>query len=123
MMDEDMEKITKEWPKEFLVPIIDAELSDTDTIGSLIVTQVEHVRQSSGMKKWKKQDKVQNIESNEEDKTSGDNESISPGGGEDEAEGQGGGVVQTHSALRSRIRLQDRSSFPFEPDRLFQFPA
>jgi hypothetical protein len=33
-----MEQITKEWPEEFLVPVADAELSDTDTIGSPIVT-------------------------------------------------------------------------------------
>jgi hypothetical protein len=38
-----MEQITKEWSKEFLVPITDAELSKTDTIGSPIVTRVEHV--------------------------------------------------------------------------------
>jgi hypothetical protein len=25
LTDEDMEKITKEWPKEFLVPVTDAE--------------------------------------------------------------------------------------------------
>jgi hypothetical protein len=53
-MDEDMEQITKEWLEEFLVPVTDAELSDTDTIGSPIVTRVEHVGQSSGMKKQKK---------------------------------------------------------------------
>jgi hypothetical protein len=54
LTDEDMEQITKEWPEEFLVPVADAELSDTDTIGSPIVTRVEHVRQSSGTKKKKK---------------------------------------------------------------------
>jgi hypothetical protein len=57
-----MEQITKEWPEEFLVPVTDAELSDTDTIGSPIVTRVEHVRQSSGTKKKKKQEEVQDIE-------------------------------------------------------------
>jgi hypothetical protein len=40
---EDMEKITKEWPEEFLVPVADVELFDTDTIGSPMVTQVELV--------------------------------------------------------------------------------
>jgi hypothetical protein len=38
LTDEDMEQITKEWPEEFLVPVTNAELSDTDTIGSPIVT-------------------------------------------------------------------------------------
>jgi hypothetical protein len=54
LTDEDMEKITKEWPEEFFVPVIDAKLSDTNTIGSPIVTRVEHVGQSSGTKKKKK---------------------------------------------------------------------
>jgi hypothetical protein len=87
MMDDDMEQITKEWSEEFLVPVADAELSDTDTIGSPIVTRVEHVRQSSGTKKKKKQDEVQDIESDEEDNASEDNGSGSPRGGEDEEEG------------------------------------
>jgi hypothetical protein len=93
LTDEDMEQITKKCPKEFHVPIIDAELSDTDTIVRPIVTQVEHVRQSSGTKKQKKWDEVQDIESDEEDeeKNYGDNKSSSPGGGEQEEEGQGGG--------------------------------
>jgi hypothetical protein len=38
MIDEYMEQITKEWPEDFLVPVADAELFDTDTIGSSIVT-------------------------------------------------------------------------------------
>jgi hypothetical protein len=38
LKDEDMEKITKEWPEEFLVPVADVELSDTDMIGIPIVT-------------------------------------------------------------------------------------
>jgi hypothetical protein len=54
LTDEDMDKIMKEWPEKFLVPVADAEISDTDTIGSPLVTQVEHVRQSSGTKKKKK---------------------------------------------------------------------
>jgi hypothetical protein len=57
LTDDDMEQITKKWPEEFLVPVANAELSDTETIGSPIVTWVEHVRQSSGTKKKKKQDK------------------------------------------------------------------
>jgi hypothetical protein len=38
LTDEDMEQITKEWPEKFLLPIADAELFDTDTIKSPIVT-------------------------------------------------------------------------------------
>jgi carbamoylphosphate synthase large subunit len=89
LTDEDMEQITKEWPKEFLVHVVDAKLSDTNTIGNPIVTQVEHFKHSSGTKKKKKQEEVQDIESNKEDNVSEDNGSGSPGGGEDEVEGQG----------------------------------
>jgi hypothetical protein len=32
MTDEDMEEITKEWPKEFLVLVDDVELFDLDII-------------------------------------------------------------------------------------------
>jgi hypothetical protein len=39
-----MEEITKEWLVEFLVLVEDADLSDTDIIGSPLVTQVKHVR-------------------------------------------------------------------------------
>jgi hypothetical protein len=53
-----MEQIIKKWPKEFLVPVVDAKLSDTYTVGSPMVTRVEHVRQSSGTKKKKKQEEV-----------------------------------------------------------------
>jgi hypothetical protein len=91
IMDEDMDKITKEWLEEFLVPVADVELSDTETIGNPIVTRVEHVRQSSGTKKKKKQEEFQDIESDEEDNTSEDNGFDSPRGGGDEAEEQGGG--------------------------------
>jgi hypothetical protein len=80
-----MEQITKEWLKEFLVPIADAELSDTDTIGIPLVTQVEHVEQSSGTKKKKKQEEVQDIKTDEEYNVSEDNGFDSPGGGGDEA--------------------------------------
>ena len=58
LTDEDMEKIIKEWLEEFLVPVVDVELSNTDTIGSPIVTRVKHVRQSSGTKKKKKKEEV-----------------------------------------------------------------
>jgi hypothetical protein len=57
-MDDDMEQITKEWPEEFLVPVVDAELSYIDTIGIPIVTQVKHVGQTSGLKKKKKKEEV-----------------------------------------------------------------
>jgi hypothetical protein len=60
-----------------------------------MVTQVEHVRQSSGMKKKKKQEEMQDIETDEEDNASEENGSGSlGGGGEDEADGQGGGGEQ-----------------------------
>jgi hypothetical protein len=65
-----MEQITKECPEKFIVPLVDVELSDTNTIGNLIVTWVEHVKKSSGMKKNKKQEEVQDIETNEEDNAS-----------------------------------------------------
>jgi hypothetical protein len=84
--DEDMEEITKEWPKEFILPVADAELSDTDIIGSPLVTWVEHVGQTS-VKKKKKKEEVQDIETNEEDNTSEENGSISLGGGGDEVDG------------------------------------
>jgi hypothetical protein len=38
-----MDHITKEWLEDFLEPVVDVELSDTDTIGSLMVTLVEHI--------------------------------------------------------------------------------
>ena len=86
-----MEHITKEWPKEFLVPGVDTKLSDTDTIGSPMVTRVEHVEQSSGTKNKKKQEEVQNIETNEEDNASEENGFGSLGGGGDKENGQGRG--------------------------------
>jgi hypothetical protein len=87
-----MEQITKDYPKEFLVHVADAELSDTDTIGSPIVTRVEHVGQSSGMKNKKKQEAFQDIETDEADNAFEDNVSVSLiGGREDKEKGQGGG--------------------------------
>jgi predicted transcriptional regulator of viral defense system len=80
LIDEDMEQITKEWLEEFLVPVADEELSNTKTIGSPIVTWAEHVRQANGTKKKKRQEEVQDIESDEEDNTYEDNGSDSPGG-------------------------------------------
>jgi hypothetical protein len=82
-----MDQITKECLEEFLVPVADIELSNTKTIGSPIVKNVEHVEQYSGTKKKKKQEEVQDIESDQEDNTSEDNGFDSPGGGEDEAKG------------------------------------
>jgi hypothetical protein len=38
MTYEDMEHITKDWLEEFLAPVVDAELYDTNTIGIPIVT-------------------------------------------------------------------------------------
>lgn len=91
LTNEDMEEITKEWLTEFLVPVVDAELSDVDIIGSPLVTRVEHVGQSSAKKK-KKKIEVQSIEINEEDNASEEDGIDSPGGGgEDQGNGQGGG--------------------------------
>jgi len=56
----------KEWPEEFLVPVVDAELSNTDIIGIPLVTRVEHVGQSNGKMKKNKKEKVRNIETDEE---------------------------------------------------------
>jgi hypothetical protein len=77
-----MEQITKEWSKEFLVLVANVELCDTDTIGSPLVTQVEHVRQSSGTKKKKKQEEFQDIKTDDENNASEENGSGSLGGGE-----------------------------------------
>ena len=49
-----MEEITKEWLVEFLALVKDADLSYMDIIGSPLVIQVKHVRQSSMKKKKKK---------------------------------------------------------------------
>jgi hypothetical protein len=82
MIDKDMEEITKEWPAKFLVPAEDAELFDPDIIGSPLVAQVEHDRQTS-MKNKKKREEVQNIETDEEDNTL-------EGSGPDSPTGEGG---------------------------------
>jgi hypothetical protein len=89
LIDEDMEKITKEWSEEFLIPVVDVELSDTDIIGSHLVTQVKHDGQSS-VKKKKKKEEVHNIETDEEDRSFEENVSglLEVG---DEENGQGGG--------------------------------
>jgi hypothetical protein len=87
---EDMEQIMKEWSEEFVVPVANAELSDTDIIGSPLVTQVEHVGQSSGTKKKKKKEEFHNIETDEEDNASEEN-GFGLLGGRDKENGQGGG--------------------------------
>jgi hypothetical protein len=89
--DEDMEQITKEWTEEFLAHVADEELSDTDTIGSSMVTRVEHVKQSSGTKNKKKQEEGQDIETDEKVNASEENGSGWLRGGGDEADGKGGG--------------------------------
>jgi hypothetical protein len=89
LTDEDMEKITKECSEEFLILVDDAEISDTKIIGSPLVTQFEHARQSS-VKKKKKKEEVQNIETDKEDNAYEGNGSGSLGEG-DEANGKGGG--------------------------------
>jgi hypothetical protein len=84
LIDEDMEEITKEWPTEFLIPVEYLELSKPKIIGIPLVTRVKHDGQTS-MKKNKKREEVQNIESNEEDSNSEEGRLDSPiGGGGDE---------------------------------------
>jgi hypothetical protein len=69
----------------------DAELFDPDIIGSPLVTRVEHVGQSS-VKKNKKKEEVQNIETDEEDNALEESGPDSPiGGGGDEVNQERGG--------------------------------
>ena len=49
-----MEEITKEWPKEFLVPVENGELSDSDIIKIPLVTWVKHDVQRNAKKNKKK---------------------------------------------------------------------
>jgi hypothetical protein len=58
LTDEDMEQIMKEWSEDLLVPVTDVELSNTNTIGSPMVTFIENVGQSSGTKTKKKQEEI-----------------------------------------------------------------
>jgi hypothetical protein len=66
-----MEAITKEWPREFLVPVEQTELSNPDLIGSPIVTREEYDGPSSSRKKCRKlamhQRKLHQIHQEEED--------------------------------------------------------
>jgi hypothetical protein len=75
-----MEEITKEWLEEFLVPVDQAELSDSDLIGSPVVTREEYDAPSSNRKK--KKEYVQEINSASEE-TASDSPS---GGGDDEVD-------------------------------------
>jgi ribosomal protein L21 len=86
MTDEDMEDITKEWSKEFLVLVEDVYLSDADIIGSPLVTQVELVGRVSAKKKKKKLE-VQEIDE-EENASTKDGYGSLEGGGEYEGNGQ-----------------------------------
>jgi hypothetical protein len=54
MIDEDMEHITKEWPKEFHVPVDDVKISNPHIIGIPLVTRFEHAGQSSARRKIKR---------------------------------------------------------------------
>jgi hypothetical protein len=78
--DEDMVKITKEWPTKFLIPVEDEEIFDLDIIGSPLVTRFEHDGQTS-TKKNKKKGKVKNIETDEEEIASEESRPDSPTGG------------------------------------------
>jgi hypothetical protein len=91
MTDEYMEEITKQWPTNFLVPVEDVEFSDSDIIGSPLVTRVEHDGQTS-VKKKKKEEEVQNIETDDEDNASEEKRPDSLArGGEDEVNQEEGG--------------------------------
>jgi hypothetical protein len=82
--DEDMEEITKEWSTEFFVPIGDVELSDLDLIRIPVVTGTEYDGPSS-VRKNKKKEEVQDIDSEEKDNASKEIAIDSPrGGGGDE---------------------------------------
>jgi hypothetical protein len=78
--EEDMEKITKEWPAEFLIPVNQVALSDPNLIGILVVTHEEYDTPSSSRKK-KKED-VQEMHNISEETTS--NSPIE--GGDDEVD-------------------------------------
>jgi hypothetical protein len=80
LTEEDLEEITKEWPTEFLIPVDQAELSNPNLIGSLVVTHEEYDAPNSSRKK-KKED-VQEIHNTLEETASD-----SPrGGGDDEVD-------------------------------------
>jgi len=81
MINEDMEEITKEWTKKFLVLVEYVELSNTDIIRTPLVTQVKHVGQSS-VKKKKKKVEVQHIEIYEDNTSVEDGSRSLEGGGE-----------------------------------------
>jgi hypothetical protein len=75
-----MEEITKEWPKELLVPIKHIEISNPDLIGSRVVTCEEYDAPNNSRKK--KKEYVQEILNTSED-TALDSPSR---GGDDEVE-------------------------------------
>jgi hypothetical protein len=52
---EDMEEIAKEWSVEFLIPFNQAELSEPDLIGSMVVTREEYDATSSNRRKKKEE--------------------------------------------------------------------
>jgi hypothetical protein len=85
-----MEQIMKEWLEEFLVLVDDAKLYEPDIIRSPLVTQAEHVEQTSVKKKEKEE--LQNVETDEEDNASEESRPDSPAGGRgDEVDQEGGG--------------------------------
>jgi hypothetical protein len=65
---EDMEKITKEWHADFLIPVDQAELSDPDLIESPMVTREEY--DTPGSSKRKKKEEVQELNNASEETTS-----------------------------------------------------
>jgi hypothetical protein len=77
LTDEEMEKITKEWPTEFLVLVEKTDLSDLDIIRIPLVTQTEYDRPSN----TKKKEELHDIESEEKNNTLEETTSESPAGG------------------------------------------
>jgi hypothetical protein len=91
LTEEDLEEITKEWPIEFLVSVGYVELSDTNLIGSLVVTRMEYDGLSSA-KKNNNEEEVQDIDSEEKDSASEETapDSLERGGGDEvNQEGEG----------------------------------
>jgi hypothetical protein len=55
IIEEDLEKITKEWPTEYLIPIDQVELPDPKLIGNPLVTHEEYDSPNSIRKKNKEE--------------------------------------------------------------------
>jgi hypothetical protein len=90
LTEEKLEEITKDLPKQFLVLVDQAELSDSDLVGIHVVTREEYDAPNSSKKK-KKED-VHEI-----NRASEETASNSPsGGGDDEVHQEEGGEKEKH---------------------------